>query len=126
MAAARRGGGAGGRRTPGCLLLWLDLRLLSVRLPVSSPSDIVTSTMSLDSSPPSRPDISRVPSYIQFTPKRAMASFENLVALANYEEALREARKIVWRDRGERPVEVQDLWECLEHASRGALSMHAP
>ncbi|EMD40278.1 hypothetical protein CERSUDRAFT_79950 [Gelatoporia subvermispora B] len=77
--------------------------------------------MSLDSGPPSPPDMSRSPSYIQFTPRRAMASFENLVALANYEEALREARKIVWRGRGEKPVEVQDLWECLEHASRGGL-----
>lgn len=50
-----------------------------------------------------------------------MPSFENLVALANYEERLKEARKIVWRDRGELPVEVHDLWECLEHAARGAL-----
>ncbi|OCH90016.1 hypothetical protein OBBRIDRAFT_731675 [Obba rivulosa] len=77
--------------------------------------------MSFDTPSSSRPDIPRAPSYIQFTPRRAMASFENLVALANYEEALREARKIVWRDRGEKPVEVQDLWECLEHASRGGL-----
>lgn len=51
-----------------------------------------------------------------------MASFENLVALANYEERLREARKIVWRDRGEKPVELEDLWECVEHAGRGSLS----
>ena len=50
-----------------------------------------------------------------------MASFENLVALANYEERLREARKIVWRDRGEKPVEVDGLWECFEHAGRGGL-----
>ncbi|CAL1717475.1 unnamed protein product [Somion occarium] len=64
-------------------------------------------------------DESRAPSFIQFTPKRAMASFENLVALANYEEHLKEARKIVWRDRGERPVELEDLWECAEHAGRG-------
>ena len=51
-----------------------------------------------------------------------MASFENLVALANYEERLREARRIVWRDRGEKPVELDDLWECAEHAGRGAMS----
>ena len=46
--------------------------------------------------------ISRVPSYIQFAPKRAMASFENLVALANYEERLRicETRRPVQRTRG--------------------------
>ncbi|KAH9919707.1 uncharacterized protein B0H18DRAFT_1096075 [Fomitopsis serialis] len=70
---------------------------------------------------PERPDIPRNPSFIQFTPKRAMASFENLVALANYEERLREARKIVWRDRGEKPVELHDLWECAEHAGRGGI-----
>lgn len=51
-----------------------------------------------------------------------MASFENLVALANYEERLKEARKIVWRDRGELPAEVQDFWECLEHGARGGMS----
>ncbi|KAI0940329.1 hypothetical protein AcV5_001468 [Taiwanofungus camphoratus] len=67
------------------------------------------------------PALSRTPSFLEFAPKRAMASFENLVALANYEERLREARKIVWRDRGERPVELQDLWECLEHGGRGGL-----
>lgn len=67
------------------------------------------------------PPLHRKPSYIQFTPKRAMASFENLVALANYEERLKEARKIVWRDRGELPTEVQDFWECLEHAGRGGM-----
>ena len=51
-----------------------------------------------------------------------MPSFENLVALANYEERLKGARKIVWRDRGELPVEIHDLWECLKHATRGGLS----
>ncbi|KAI0080505.1 hypothetical protein K474DRAFT_1657632 [Panus rudis PR-1116 ss-1] len=72
-------------------------------------------------SPESPPLVSRANSsnYIHFTPKRAMASFENLVALANYEERLREARKVIWRDRGEKPVELDDLWECLEHAARG-------
>ena len=51
-----------------------------------------------------------------------MPSFENLVALANYEERLKDARKIVWRDRGELPVEIHDLWECFKHATRGGLS----
>ncbi|KII94559.1 hypothetical protein PLICRDRAFT_33358 [Plicaturopsis crispa FD-325 SS-3] len=60
-------------------------------------------------------------SYIQFTPKRAMASFDNLVALANHQERLREAKKMVWRNRGEPAVEVADLWECLEHAGRGGM-----
>ena len=51
-----------------------------------------------------------------------MTSFDNLVMLANYEERLREAKKVLWRDRGEKPVEVCDKWECVEHASRGGLS----
>ncbi|TBU28745.1 hypothetical protein BD311DRAFT_757898 [Dichomitus squalens] len=71
--------------------------------------------------PDSPPQLGRQPSYIHFTPRRAMASFENLVVLANYEEHLREARKVVWRDRGEKPVEVLDLGECVEHACRGGL-----
>lgn len=71
---------------------------------------------------PSPPSMERKPSYIQFTPKRSLPSFENLVALANYEERLKGARKIMWRDRGELPVEIHDLWECLKHATRGGLS----
>jgi len=55
-------------------------------------------------------------------PRRyTIASFDNLVVLANYEEHLREARKMVWRDRGEPAVEVHDIWECLEHGIRGGL-----
>ncbi|KAI9569230.1 hypothetical protein HD554DRAFT_592086 [Boletus coccyginus] len=71
-------------------------------------------------SPPRKP-LSRVPSYIRLTPRRAVASFENLVALANHQERLREARKIIWRDRGEPAVELADVWECIEHAGRGGL-----
>ena len=71
---------------------------------------------------PPPPPVERKPSYIQFTPKRSIPSFENLVALANYEERLKGAKKIVWRDRGELPVEIHDLWECLKHATRGGLS----
>ncbi|KAJ3555565.1 hypothetical protein NP233_g12179 [Leucocoprinus birnbaumii] len=56
---------------------------------------------------------------IHFTPKRAMTSFDNLVALANYQERLKDARRVVWRDRGEPVVEVETLRECLEHAARG-------
>ena len=57
-------------------------------------------------------------------PRRyTVASFDNLVVLANYEERLREARRMVWRDRGEPAVEVHDLWECLEHGIRGGLRM---
>ncbi|KAF8076912.1 hypothetical protein FPV67DRAFT_1618904 [Lyophyllum atratum] len=58
---------------------------------------------------------------IHFTPRRAMASFDNLVALANHQERLREARKMVWRDRGEPVAELTTLRECLEHAATGGL-----
>ncbi|KAH7905838.1 hypothetical protein BJ138DRAFT_1072359 [Hygrophoropsis aurantiaca] len=71
--------------------------------------------------PASKPIIDRTPSYIQFTPQRAIASFENLVALANHQERLKEARKIIWRDRGEPAVELDGLWECVEHAGRGGM-----
>ncbi|KIK11749.1 hypothetical protein PISMIDRAFT_475534 [Pisolithus microcarpus 441] len=75
-----------------------------------------------DSPPESRPHpLSRVPSYMPFAPRRAIESFENLVALANHQERLRDARKIIWRDRGEPAVELEDLWECLEHAGRGGM-----
>ncbi|KAF9459161.1 hypothetical protein BDZ94DRAFT_1300726 [Collybia nuda] len=56
---------------------------------------------------------------IHFTPRRAMASFDNLVALANHQERLKEARKMVWRDRGQPVVELETLRECLEHAAAG-------
>jgi hypothetical protein len=59
---------------------------------------------------------------IHFTPRRAMASFDNLVALANHQERLREARKMVWRDRGEPVVELDTLRACFEHAAVGGLS----
>ncbi|KAI6101681.1 hypothetical protein EDD17DRAFT_1774430 [Pisolithus thermaeus] len=67
---------------------------------------------------PRRPPLSRASSYM---PRRAIESFENLVALANHQERLRDARKIIWRDRGEPAVELEDLWECLEHAGRGGM-----
>ncbi|KAF9529347.1 hypothetical protein CPB83DRAFT_765090 [Crepidotus variabilis] len=56
---------------------------------------------------------------IFFTPRRAMMSFENLVALANHQERLKEARKMVWRNRGEPVVELNSLEECLRHALLG-------
>jgi hypothetical protein len=64
------------------------------------------------------------PTYRQLRPlpKRAMASFDNLVALANHQERLKEAKKMVWRDRGEPAVEMKDIWECVEHAGRGGMS----
>lgn len=53
--------------------------------------------------------------------KQAMRSFENLVALANDQERWQDARKMVWRDRGEPAVELSTLKACLEHALRGGL-----
>lgn len=50
-----------------------------------------------------------------------MRSFENLVALANYQEALRDARKMVWRDRGEPAADIDSLMECVMHAGKGGL-----
>lgn len=68
------------------------------------------------------PSPGSTPSYIQFTPKRAMSSFENLVALANHQERIREARKLLWRDRGQPVVELGNWRACLDHAVRGGFS----
>lgn len=68
-----------------------------------------------------RPEPRRQSSYLTFTPRRAIASFDNLVVLANYEEHLREARKMVWRDRGEPAVDIHDIQECLVHGVLGAI-----
>lgn len=61
---------------------------------------------------------------IQFTPKSAMTSFDNLVALANYQERLKGARKVVWRDRGEPVAEIETLRACFDHAAKGGLRMY--
>ena len=68
-----------------------------------------------------RKPLSRAPSYIRLARGRAAVSFDNLVALANHQEHLKEARKIVWRDRGEPAVELASVWECIEHGGRGGL-----
>ena len=74
------------------------------------------------STPYNRPESRRESPYLTFTPRRsAIASFDNLVVLANYEEHLREARKIVWRDRGEPAVDIHDIRDCLVHGARGGL-----
>jgi hypothetical protein len=58
---------------------------------------------------------------ILFTPRRVMmSSFENLVALANHQERLRDARRMVWRDKGQPVVELDTLQQCLTHAVSGA------
>ncbi|KAJ7822258.1 hypothetical protein B0H14DRAFT_2519014 [Mycena olivaceomarginata] len=51
----------------------------------------------------------------------ATVSFENLVALANYQERIKDARKIVWRDRGQPVVDLHTLRDCLDHAGVGGL-----
>jgi len=58
---------------------------------------------------------------IHFTPRRAMASFENLVAMANHQERLKEARSLIWRDKGQPVVELDTLEQCLKHALAGGL-----
>ncbi|KAF8549936.1 hypothetical protein OG21DRAFT_1488152 [Imleria badia] len=88
-------------------------------MPLTEDGDGLARQASFDDEP--KQPLSRVPSYIRLTPRRAVASFENLVALANHQERLREARKIIWRDRGEPAVELADVWECIEHAGRGGL-----
>ncbi|KDQ15512.1 hypothetical protein BOTBODRAFT_108502 [Botryobasidium botryosum FD-172 SS1] len=51
----------------------------------------------------------------------ASASFENLVALANDQERWHDARRMVWRDRGEPPVVLEGIPEIFEHAWKGGL-----
>ena len=58
----------------------------------------------------------------RFILKRAMTSFENLVALANHQERLKEAKKMVWRDKGQPIVEMKTLQECFMHAMSGGFS----
>ncbi|KAG6811590.1 hypothetical protein H0H92_006713 [Tricholoma furcatifolium] len=69
--------------------------------------------------PSDTPPTPAEPEGILFTPRRAMASFDNLVALANHQERLKEARKIIWRDRGEPVADLPTLKACLEHAAAG-------
>lgn len=52
-----------------------------------------------------------------------MTSFDNLVALADYQERLKDAKRVVWRDRGQPVVELETLRECFEHAARGGFRM---
>ncbi|KAK7029671.1 hypothetical protein VNI00_014369 [Paramarasmius palmivorus] len=115
----------------------------------TAPPSGIQTPLEVDSPIPTIPDIpdsrdetpSSAPtprSTVHFDPntnvsvKRAMASFENLVALANSQERLRyvlanrketwkEARKMVWRDRGEPVVELADGEESLRWAAKGGL-----
>lgn len=41
------------------------------------------------------------------------------MALANAQEALKQTRRMVWRNRGEPAVELETVEECFEHALRG-------
>ncbi|KAK0245422.1 hypothetical protein EDD85DRAFT_800898 [Armillaria nabsnona] len=51
----------------------------------------------------------------------SMMSFENLVALANHQERIKEARQMVWRVKGQPVVELDDVESCLKHAVVGGL-----
>ncbi|KAH9056355.1 hypothetical protein EDB87DRAFT_1637449 [Lactarius vividus] len=88
---------------------------MTTSVPSSSPGAGGQSEPSLLNEPPNEPQRRLIPR------RPTVASFDNLVVLANYEERLREARRMVWRDRGEPAVEVHDLWECLEHGTGGGL-----
>ncbi|KAJ7050884.1 hypothetical protein C8F01DRAFT_674657 [Mycena amicta] len=46
-------------------------------------------------------------------------SFENLVSLAIYQERLKNAHKVLWRDKGEPLVHLSTLRDCLDHALAG-------
>ncbi|KAJ7229186.1 hypothetical protein GGX14DRAFT_417016 [Mycena pura] len=59
------------------------------------------------------------PSRPMLTSSDEILSFENLVALANYQERIKHARKILWRDKGQPVVDLPTLWDCLEHAVAG-------
>ena len=52
---------------------------------------------------------------------RAIMSFENLVALANHQERIKGAKKMVWRDKGQPVVELDTFKRCLTHALSGGL-----
>src|ERR1700722_5365289 len=81
---------------------------------------------------PGTDDSERGPSLLREQPTRpglpprrlTLASFDNLVVLANYDEHLREARRMVWRDRGEPAIDIHDIHECLVHGARGALRVY--
>lgn len=66
---------------------------------------------------------SHTPASGTWTPKTpihiATRSFENLVALTKDQEFRREAKKLVWRDKGEHPTELETLEECFNHAWAG-------
>ncbi|KAH7107603.1 hypothetical protein BKA62DRAFT_683900 [Auriculariales sp. MPI-PUGE-AT-0066] len=68
-----------------------------------------------------RRGLSRTRSILEASaPQRALKSFDNLVALANDQEALRDAaKKLVWRDRGEPVTHINSLEDCLTHAIKG-------
>ncbi|KAF7318048.1 hypothetical protein HMN09_00312500 [Mycena chlorophos] len=47
-------------------------------------------------------------------------SFDNVVSLAIYQqERLKDARQILWREKGQPVVQLNTLRECLEHAVKG-------
>lgn len=87
-----------------------------------------TNTDKNGSTPSNRPQRQSSFLNLALTPLRSQSkqfrqSYENLVALANAQEALKQTRRAVWRDRGEPPVELTSVEECFEHAMRGGARM---
>ncbi|KAI0941127.1 hypothetical protein AcV7_002772 [Taiwanofungus camphoratus] len=76
------------------------------RLPkrAMAPRNATTPLSPLSPDSDQAPGLSRTPSFLEFTPQARHGL-------------------IVWCGRGERPVELQDQWECLEHGSRGSLGV---
>ncbi len=70
---------------------------------------------------PPTPPLNEDANGILFRPRRAIMSFENLVALANHQERLKGAKKMVWRDKGQPVVELDTFKQCLTHALSGGL-----
>ncbi|KAJ7172550.1 hypothetical protein C8R46DRAFT_154462 [Mycena filopes] len=77
-------------------------------------------------SPSLDPQSRRRPSFQHRSESQSMMSFENLVALANYQERMKDARKALsfrklWRDKGQPVVELSTLSACLHHAGYGGM-----
>ncbi|KAJ6608213.1 hypothetical protein B0H10DRAFT_2068601 [Mycena sp. CBHHK59/15] len=93
---------------------------------MSTQTPLYADTMQREDMETSPPDIRRASATpnesLELSLRRhAMDSFENLVALANYQERLKGARKILWRDKGQPVVELPTLRDCLGHAWTGGV-----
>ncbi|KAI0941095.1 hypothetical protein AcV7_002740 [Taiwanofungus camphoratus] len=87
-----------------------------------APRNATTPLSPLSPDPDQAPGLSRSPSFLGFAPKCAPwpRSTTPSHSQTKGSASARPARSS-GANRGERPVELQDLWECLEHGSRGSL-----